>query len=77
MKAVPFFIPIEIKLNSVVNNKSLRGLEIFLSDMKCDYSIVVNRGEKVELQTDKIEQVPDKLILHTRAVGIACKTRVK
>jgi hypothetical protein len=51
-------VPIEIKLNSVVNKKSLRGLEIFLSDMKCKYGIVVNRGKRIELLTDKIVQIP-------------------
>lgn len=51
-------VPIEIKLNSVVNKKSLRGLEIFLSDMKCKYGIIVNRGKRVERLTDKIVQIP-------------------
>lgn len=51
-------IPIEIKLSSVVNRKSLRGLEIFMQDIKTEYAIIINRGKRVELLTDRIIQIP-------------------
>ncbi len=50
-------IPIEIKLNSVVKRISLRGLERFLADGK-GYGILINRGKRPELLTDKIIQIP-------------------
>jgi hypothetical protein len=51
-------IPIEIKLNSTVNRRSLRGLENFLSDTRTDYAILINRGKRIERITDKIIQIP-------------------
>jgi predicted AAA+ superfamily ATPase len=51
-------IPIGIKLNSVVNRKSLRGLEIFSSDMHSEYAIIINRGKRIEQLSDKIVQIP-------------------
>lgn len=51
-------VPIEIKLNSTVKRKSLRGLENFISDMKADYGIIINTAKRVELLTDKIIQLP-------------------
>jgi len=51
-------VPIEIKLNSVVNRKSLCGLENFIADTKADYGIIINTAKRVELLTDKIIQVP-------------------
>ena len=51
-------IPVEIKLNSVVNRKSLRGLELFMKDLSSDYGVVINRGKRVELLTDRIVQIP-------------------
>jgi predicted AAA+ superfamily ATPase len=55
-------IPFEVKLNSVVNRKSLRGLEIFMKDLGCAYGVVINRGKRVELLTDKIVQIPVQYI---------------
>jgi len=55
-------LPFEIKLNSMVNRKSLRGLELFIKDVKCNYGIVINRGKRVELLTDRIVQIPVQYI---------------
>ena len=55
-------LPFEIKLNSMVNRKSLRGLELFMKDVKSSYGIVINRGKRVELLTDRIIQVPVQYI---------------
>ncbi|WP_299978153.1 DUF4143 domain-containing protein, partial [Desulfobacula sp.] len=51
-------IPIEIKLNSTINRTALRGLENFLADTKTNYAILINRGKRIELLTDKIIQIP-------------------
>ncbi len=51
-------VPIEIKLSSVIKRQSLRGLENFLKDRQCAFGILVNRGRRVELITDKIIQIP-------------------
>lgn len=51
-------VPVEIKLNSVVKRISLRGLENFLADTGAPYGILINRGKRVELLTDKIIQIP-------------------
>lgn len=51
-------IPIEIKLGSTIRRQSLRGLENFISDMNCKYGILVNRGQRVELLSDKVLQIP-------------------
>jgi uncharacterized protein len=59
----PFgIVPIEIKLSSLVNRSSLRGLEGFLADTGAPYGILINRGKKVELLTDKIIQIPFNFI---------------
>ena len=50
--------PIEIKLNSVVNRQSLRGLENFINDTGCQYGIVVNRGKRIEFLSSNIIQLP-------------------
>lgn len=50
-------IPIEIKLNSVVKRISLRGLERFLADGE-GYGILINRGKRPELLTERIIQIP-------------------
>ena len=50
--------PVEIKLNSVINQKSLRGLQNFINDMGCQYGIVVNRGKRIELLSSNIIQIP-------------------
>lgn len=51
-------IPIEIKLNSTVNKTALRGLKNFLADTKINYGLLINRGKRIELLTDKIIQIP-------------------
>lgn len=51
-------VPIEIKLNSTVNLTALRGLKNFLADTKTNYAILINRGKRIELLTDKIIQIP-------------------
>ena len=51
-------VPIEIKLNSIVKRTALRGLENFLADTKTNYAILINRGKRIELVTDKIIQIP-------------------
>ncbi len=52
------FCPVEIKLNSVVQRNSLRGLENFIKDTQSQYGIVVNRGKRIELLTENIVQIP-------------------
>ncbi len=51
-------IPIEIKLNSMVNRTGLRGLKNFLDDTKTNYAILINRGKRIELLSEKIIQIP-------------------
>lgn len=51
-------LPIEIKLNSSVKRHSLRGLMNFINDMKAERGIIVNRGKRIELLSDKIIQIP-------------------
>ncbi len=51
-------IPIEIKLSSTIKRQSLYGLENFISDMDCQYGILINRGKRVEQITNKIVQIP-------------------
>ena len=51
-------IPIEIKLNATVNRTALRGLKNFLADTGENYGILINRGKRIELLTDKIIQIP-------------------
>jgi len=51
-------IPVEIKLASVVKAKSLRALEIFISDTHAKYGILINRGKRIERLSDKILQIP-------------------
>ena len=51
-------VPVEIKLNSVVQKKSLRGLEIFLKDTNSHFGILVNRGKRVEMLSENIVQIP-------------------
>ena len=53
---------VEIKLNSVIKRQALRGLENFITDVKCPYGIVINRGKRVEFLTDKIVQIPVQFI---------------
>jgi predicted AAA+ superfamily ATPase len=51
-------VPVEVKLNSIVDARSLTGLNNFISDMQVDYGIVINRGKRVEQLSDKIIQIP-------------------
>lgn len=55
-------VPVEIKLSSVIKRQALRGLENFITDVKCPYGIVINRGKRVEFLTDKIVQIPVQFI---------------
>jgi len=59
----PFgIVPFEIKLSSLVKRISLRGLEGFMADTGAPCGILINRGKKVELLTDKIIQIPFNFI---------------
>jgi len=51
-------IPIEVKLGSSIKRQSLYALENFMSDMKCNYAMVINRGKRVELLSERIIQIP-------------------
>jgi predicted AAA+ superfamily ATPase len=51
-------LPVEIKLNTVIKQRDLRGLKNFIDDMKCPYGFVINRGKRIEMLTDKIVQIP-------------------
>jgi len=51
-------LPVEIKLNTVIKQRELRGLKNFIDDMKCPYGFVINRGKRIEMLTDKILQIP-------------------
>jgi len=55
-------LPFEIKLNATVKRKSLRGLELFMQDLGSVYGIVINRGKRIELLTDRIIQIPVQFI---------------
>ncbi len=55
-------LPFEIKLNAMITRKSLRGLELFMKDLGSVYGIVINRGKRVELLTDRIIQIPVQFI---------------
>lgn len=51
-------IPIEIKLNSVIKRNQLRGMDTFIDDLNVPFGIVVNRGKRVEMLTERIVQIP-------------------
>ncbi len=51
-------LPVEIKLNSTIKRQSLRGLENFIKDRQCAFGLLINRGRRIELITDKIIQIP-------------------
>ena len=55
-------VPVEVKLSSVIKRQALSGLENFISDVKCPYGIVINRGKRVEFLTGKIVQIPVQYI---------------
>jgi hypothetical protein len=49
---------VEIKLASSMNRLALQGMENFLADTGASYGILINRGKRVELLTEKIIQIP-------------------
>jgi predicted AAA+ superfamily ATPase len=51
-------IPVEIKLSSSIKRLALRGMENFLTDTGASYGIIINRGKRIELLTEKIIQIP-------------------
>ena len=51
-------VPVEIKLGSSMKRLDLRGMENFLADTGVSYGVVINRGKRVELLTEKIVQIP-------------------
>lgn len=51
-------IPIEIKLSSTFNKKSLKAMTNFIQDTKCSYGILVNCGTSIEKLTPNIIQIP-------------------
>jgi uncharacterized protein len=51
-------IPIEIKLNSRINKRSLKGLGNFISDMNSPFGLLINRGKGPERLSEKIYQIP-------------------
>lgn len=51
-------VPVEIKLGSSMQRLALRGMENFLADTGSAYGILINRGKRVELLTEKIIQIP-------------------
>lgn len=51
-------VPVEIKLGSSVQRLALRGMENFLADTGGAYGILINRGKRMELLTEKIIQIP-------------------
>jgi len=50
--------PIEIKMNSTIKQQSLRAIETFIEDTRCQYGIVINRGKRIELLSSQIIQIP-------------------
>lgn len=51
-------VPVEVKLNAVIAPRSLRGLEGFIADTGCRYGVLVNRGKRIELLSERVVQVP-------------------
>ena len=52
-------IPIEVKLSSTVKHRTaLRGLKNFIIDSGAAFGILVNRGQRVELLSENIIQIP-------------------
>ena len=51
-------LPVEIKLGSTVNARSLRGLKNLIADQGTPCGLLVNRGKRVEHLGDGIVQVP-------------------
>ena len=51
-------IPIEIKLNSQINKRLLKGLENFIADMNTPFGLLINRGNTPERISEKIYQIP-------------------
>jgi len=51
-------IPIEIKSGSVTKSNSLRGMQHFIHEHRCNFGIVVNNGDDICKLTENIYQVP-------------------
>ncbi len=51
-------IPVEIKLASMVKPQSLYAMRNFITDMKAEYGILINRGKRIEYIAEKIIQIP-------------------
>lgn len=51
-------LPIEIKYNQRVNQRSLRALRDFVEEHNCPYGIVINNDEQVRQYDDKIVGIP-------------------
>ena len=55
----PFgIIPVEIKLGSSVKKQALRGLNNLIADLKLEFGLLINSGNRVEQLSDRIIQVP-------------------
>ncbi len=51
-------LPIEIKYNQRINQRSLRALKDFIEEHNCDYGIVINNNEQVRQYDDNIIGIP-------------------
>lgn len=51
-------IPIEIKLGTCFNKKSLKAMKNFIADTKCTYGILVNSSNSIERLDSNIIQIP-------------------
>lgn len=52
------YIPIEIKLGTVIKQRQLKSLLTFIDDTKCKYGLLINNGQRIEVIADKIIQIP-------------------
>lgn len=51
-------IPIEIKIGMKTNKKQLVSLENFIVDNDCKFGILVNNGERIDMLSEQIIQIP-------------------
>ena len=51
-------LPIEIKYNQRINQRSLRALKDFIEEHNCDYGIVINNNEQARQYDDNIIGIP-------------------
>ncbi len=52
-------IPIKIKLSSIGKSRTaLRGLKNFIVDNRAAFGVLINRGQRVELLSEDIVQIP-------------------